>query len=186
MTLRLPLSVFLVGVLAACGGGGGSSSALEGIYTLDSWNGNSTSCDSATEPALGAGSDTHFFVRRDEFFGESFISAVMCEDLATCQQKANDGDTLYIGQFYFEEGNDTDGWTANISYLFPPDCDGTVARVTMTGTPGVSVSIRKEEVTVGPAGMDGDDCDERAAEEEAAGKACESLELVEGTFVEAI
>ena len=186
MTLRLSLGCFVVAALAACGGGGGSSSAFDGIYTLDSWTQNQTSCDTPGGPAPFGSDNTHFFVRRDEFFGETVVNAIMCEDLETCRQKGNDRETIYIGQFYFEDGNDTDGWTANISYLFPPDCDGTVGRVKLTGTPGTSVTIRKEEVTVTGVGMDGEDCDEQAAEEQAADKPCESLELVEGTFLEAL
>ncbi|HET6612034.1 MAG TPA: hypothetical protein VFG83_08605 [Kofleriaceae bacterium] len=185
MSTRIIMVLSLLSLaLAGCGGDDGSE--LEGIYTLASWTTNPDSCTEEGGPDIEADGYTHFFVRKDSFFGQSFIAAVMCADLEECRTKAADKDTLYIGQFTFDENGDG-GWTGTSTFLFGEDCAGTVSTFVLTGDPGVSVRIdsKGRAVTNVPKDSDGF-CDTDAAEAQAEGQPCDQLTVVTGDFLEGI
>jgi hypothetical protein len=175
-------------LLSACGGGdddGGS--ALEGIFELESWTHNAAGCDEEGTPAFEESMYTHFFVRLDNFFGETLLNAVMCDDLDTCRTDAADTDTLFLGPFLFENGNDDDGWTGRSAILFGETCDGSVRTTVLTGEPGASIVIEQESRSVFQVGMTGEgECDDEAAYEQAEGEECEELTVVRGSFLEDI
>ena len=179
----------LLSLAAACGGDDGGATALEGVYELAGWTHNPDGCDGEGPPAAEESFYTHFFVRHDSFFGEKWVAVVNCEDLESCRSMAADEDTLYLGGFAFEAGDDDAGWTGESSVLSigETSCEGSVFEATLTGEPGASVRIDEETkmVTDVPLGAD-DDCDNEAAYQLAADLPCEELTVVTGTFLEDI
>ena len=174
----------------ACGGGDdGGSTELEGIYQLESWTHNPDSCDGEGPASFEEDVYTHFFVRFDSFFGEEFVAAVTCESLDECRTDAADDDTLFLGGFFFDAGDDDAGWTGDSSVLSIGDtsCTGSVFQATLTGVPGESVRIDEETKTVTdvPLGEE-DDCDNEAAYQQADGLPCEQLTVVTGSYLESI
>jgi hypothetical protein len=187
MRLHVVLLPSVIACACACGGGGDDRSALEGVYTLASWTDNPTACDAEGGPSFEAGSYSHFFVRDDTFFGERIVSAVMCADLDGCRRDAADRDTLFLGDFAFGRGDDEAGWTGANAFLGGDACDGEVTELLLTGEPGATVQIRGEHKSVSGVPKDGDGfCDLDAAEAQAADQPCERLEIVAGTYLEAI
>jgi hypothetical protein len=191
-SLRPPLAaaalLFALTVLG-CGGDDGASTALEGIYELASWTHNPDGCDGEGPAAFEESNYSHFFIKREAFFGEEFVTTVFCSEIDECRAQAAEEDTLHIGNFAFDSGNDDDGWTGTSAILFNDDtsCMGSVLEATLTGTPESAVRIDEEGVTVTdvPLGAD-DSCDDEAAYEQAAGLPCEELTVVMGTYLEGI
>jgi hypothetical protein len=177
-------------VVTACGGGDdGGSTELEGIYQLASWTHNPDSCDGEGPDAAEASFYTHFFVKFESFFGEDFVTTVFCDNIDDCRATAAEEDTIHIGNFAFDEGNDDEGWTGKSLFLTVEDtCMGPVYFATLTGDPGASVRIDEETRTVSDIPLDdsGDGCDEEAAYAQAEPLACEELTVVMGSFVEGI
>jgi hypothetical protein len=186
--MRIPTAA-LVALLVFPGCGGDDESALQGIYELASWTSNPDSCDVEGPPSFEASAYSHFFVRQDEFFGETFVSAVMCADLEECRTNAAETDTLFLGQFSFDEGSDDSGWTGWNASGIPSDdgCDAMVNLGRLTGEPGVSVTIRQEGRPVTGVPLDGEgDCDLDVAHERAEDASCEQLVVVTGSFFESL
>ena len=175
-------------LLAAGCGGDDDDTALAGIYQLSSWTHNPEGCDQEGPAAPEGSSYSHFFVRRDSFLGVKFVSAVMCADLEECRTNAADTDTLFIGNFAFDGGDDDGGWTGNSSILQVGDtCMGTVFESTLTGDAGSSARIERETKTVADVPLDDmGDCDNQEAYAQAAPLPCEELTVVTGSFLEAI
>ena len=183
-----PLVISGVIFLAACGSDDPSTD-LAGMYELASWTANPDSCAEEGPPSIDASSYTHFFVRMDELFGQSFISVVPCTSLEECRNNAAMTDTLFLGGgFFLDHGNDDDGWTGQSSSIGGADtCSGTVDDATLTGEPegSVEIVVEKKEVTDVPLDEEGF-CDSDAAKEQAEGKDCAQLEVVTGTYLEGI
>ena len=190
MRSLIAISIASLLPLAACGGGDdGSMTALEGIYELASWTHNPDGCDGEGPATFEESNYSHFFIKREAFFGEEFVTTVFCSELDDCRAQAAEEDTLHIGNFAFDSGNDDDGWTGTSTILFNDDtsCMGSVLEATLTGTPGSAVRIDQEGVTVTDVPLAGEDeCDDQAAYDQAAGLPCEELTVVMGTFLEEI
>jgi hypothetical protein len=182
---RVWASSALVVALAACG----PSTALEGIYELSSWTNNPSDCAAPGSPAFEEGLYSHFFVRGDRFFGTFFINAVMCEGLDACRANASDRDTLFIGDFLFDEEGDDGDWVGARGSLSNDGarCSGRLRLARITGEPGASVLISEESKTVSDIPVDSrEECDFDAARVGAASHPCESLTLVTGAFLEGL
>lgn len=187
--MRLTAIALLAATLVACGGDDDPSTDLAGIYELAGWTANPDSCSEEGPPAFEATTYTHFFVRMDSFFGQSFVSVVPCDDLDGCRADAADTDTLFLGSgFILEAGNDDDGWTGTNTFLSGTDtCMGTVEDAVLTGAPEDAIEIRVEIKEVTDVPLDDEDfCDSDAAEELAADLPCTQLEVVTGTYLEGI
>src|SRR5678809_728289 len=102
--------------LAACGGGG---SALEGIYTVDAWTSNPTSC-ADPGPSTIATHEPMVYAKKKSLFGQSFLAVDDCTDPADCSTGAAEQG---IGYFFFDHGNDDDGWVGTIVFESGPDLD---------------------------------------------------------------
>lgn len=175
-------------LLTACGGGDDDgSTALEGIYELDSWTSTTDTCNETGQPAFEETLYSHFFIRHDEFFGETYIPAVFCEMIDGCRSDAAETDTLFLTEFSFEEGNDADGWTGFRSILDSDTCSGMFYELLLTGDPGQNAVIERQvkSVTDVPKDAEGE-CDDAAAREQAADATCERRDLVIGSFAESI
>jgi hypothetical protein len=180
--MRTTTIALLALALAGCGG---KSSDLEGIYTVDTWLQNQTACDEATATDVAATRAPMFYVKVDSFFGQDFLNVVECTDLADCQAMAGDDDTLHLGRFLLDQGNDDDGWTGTVTYSSGPDlsnvCSGGVSTATLTAD-GTGVQIREESIDVPSFAPRNDECEPDDAEAAAAGLPCTELEAIRGTF----
>lgn len=177
--LALPLA-------AACGGDDDGSTALEGIYE-GSRTHNAEGCDSEGPPQVLF--DPNFFVRLDSFLGEEFVSVVACDALDECRMTAADTDTIHIGEFTFDDGNDQDGWTGWSAQLQVGDasCMGEVFLSTMTGQPMNSVRIARELRRVSGVPLDEmGECQEETAHQQAEAAPCEELTVLDGAYREGI
>ncbi len=182
-------SGFLVLALAvsavACGD---PLTAYEGIYEISGWSENPDSCASDGDSILDQQSNTALLVREQEFFGVEFVSAVPCQDVADCEQRAADEDTIDLSGFTFDEGDDDSGWTGSSYILYDDgaggDCSGEVRQATMTSPSNDVLRIATEFKDVTGIGHDADGfCDGDEAKEVAADQACDRLEVIEATFV---
>lgn len=175
------LGLFLIG----CGGGSGGTS-FEGIYRVETWTDNLTGC-AAEGPSVTQGRDPLFYTKNEDFFGETFVNVKSCEDIATCKAEANDGDTIHIGMFGFEQGSDSAGWTTHSAFAFSVQgqCEGGVtdSKLTITAT-SFRIEAKHVEAVPFPAGTGDDECPDEKVEQAAAGQPCDGLEVVTATFME--
>jgi hypothetical protein len=174
-----------IGFAAGCGGGGGS--AFEGMYAIDAWNVNPTSCADDGPSVLGDGihSETVFYVEKDSFLGSSFLNTYGCVDLADCQMKAAE-DTVYISLDFpsFEDGNDDDGWSNVFAYgdqdfTDPTMCNGYIKTSTLIGD-DTSVTMRMETINTPQYPVEAGDCSDEGATAAGAGQPCSEVEVIHG------
>lgn len=179
------MRITLLALLATTACGGGSNTDLEGIYTVDAWNRNSTACDEAGAMDVKAQHEGFFYIKSESILGEDFVNVEGCVDLGECDSKANDSDTIHIGNFTFEDGSDSKGWTSKSAFAFnvQGQCMGGVTTRTMTST-ATTVRIEERHVEALPfAPSTGDDeCPDAKVEQNAAGQPCDQLEVVTATF----
>jgi hypothetical protein len=172
----------LIALGTACGGG--LSTDLEGVYSVDTWTQNATGCGAGGDDVTSL-HDPLIYVKADSFFGADFIGAVGCPDPATCQAEAAD-DTISLGQFYFEEGSDDEGWIGRGGYSSGPGpdgmCIGGLNVLTMTGSAGASITLRDEFHEAAPFAPEGGECDVDTAMDNAATQPCASADEVHATF----
>ena len=174
--------VALLGV-TACGSGGGDS-ALEGIYVITEWTRNDAAC---TEGAsILPQPESAMFVRNESFFGEDYLHAMMCTDVAECEELAADTDTLFLAGYFLDQGNDASGWTGG-SFSGTTDdqgnCTGEFEDDLLTGTPGATIRIETRTIPV--SGFQEDDdgfCPYEEARAAAQDGTCTGLEVVTATF----
>lgn len=179
-------SLLAIGFAAGCGGGG---SDLEGIYSFDAWNENTTACTDPGPSVLSLHSETVFYLQMESLLGHSFLNMVACQTAEECQTKAHDEDLdLDLDFPFYEHGNDDDGWTESDSYGFEDFndqtmCQGTInsAILTADGT-GVAVRIETIHVPLYPK-PDSGDCDD-GVDAAGAGLPCDQLVTAHGTFSE--
>ena len=170
---------------AACGG---KSTDLEGIWTVDTWNQNPTSC-ADPGPDDSANHDPFLFVMMDNFLGYDFLGVGECPDPATCATAPEDESGLF-SSYLLDKGSDSKGWTGTISYAFGPDdtnnCSGGVSNMTLTvDAGGAGITLREEDVDVASFAPRGDQCEPEDAAEAAETLPCTSLEVVHATFMAA-
>jgi hypothetical protein len=165
--------------LAACGGGG---SALEGIYTVDAWTSNPTSC-ADPGPSTIATHEPMVYAKKKSLFGQSFLAVDDCTDPADCSTGAAEQG---IGYFFFDHGNDDDGWVGTIVFESGPDldnmCSGGVVRATLTGDAGTAFGVRSETIESAPFAPNGSECTTDDAEAAADGQPCARVETMHATF----
>src|SRR5882762_3131982 len=129
-------------VAIAIAGCGGPLTDLEGVYTMDTWTDNPTSCAAEGPSVLSTMQDKALFIKEQNFLGQKFVNGVKCKDVAECQSKAKQ-DTIFLDGWAFENGSDSSGWTGTTVFASGSDtCTGTVTDHVMT-TP-VKGSIRVE------------------------------------------
>ena len=188
MRLFAVLAAIALGPMSAGCGGDDDGTALAGIYQLSSWTHNPDGCDQEGPAAAEESFYSHFFVRQDSFFGVEFVSAVMCADLEECRTNAADTDTLFIGNFAFDGGDDDGGWTGNSSILQVGEtCMGQVFESTLTGDAGSAARIERQTKSVSEVPLDEmQECDTEGAYQQAASLPCEELSVVTGGYLEAI
>jgi len=174
----------LVGAFAALGAcGGDSGSALQGIYSIVGWTENTAAC---TEGAsIFPQSDTALYIKNENFLGTKFLNGMLCTDLAECEELAADDDTIHLGGFYFEDGNDDDGWTGGSFFGTTDDqgnCMGDFFEYSLGGTNDGAV-IETRTIPVDGFQEDADGfCPYEDAKAAARDGTCVALEVVTVTF----
>jgi len=185
---KITILVAATTILLGCGDDG---SKLLGVYSLDTWTENDASCDAEGPSVLESSGSTHFFVKEVSFFGTTFLNAALCPDLADCQQRAAESDTIELGDssYGFDSGSDSAGWTGGgtIAGGSGDSCSGEVFDYVLTdeGEGMVRIRVETREVSGFPTDSDGF-CDTDAAREAAAEQPCDRLEVLTGTLLEMI
>lgn len=185
MTKRLMMiaaTMLAAMVAGACGG-----SAFEGIYEVQAWSENTAGCDSPGVSVLEQQNQTMFYIKEEKFFGSKFLNVKFCDDLADCRSLAGDGETIHIGEYTFEKGDDS-GWTYRwySGFAFSGEmCNGDVVETRLRPAEGGGITIEQTRTAVPefpPTGSD-DDCEDSTAFELAEGQPCTELELIAATSV---
>ena len=175
--------LLLTTIVAGCGGGGGGTSH-EGIYSVTTWTRNSTACD-VEGTSVAAMNEPFFYVKNESFFGEDFVNVNGCADVSDCKTQANDNDTIHIGMFAFEEGDDKNGWKTRSAFAFEVSgqCQGGVTESVLTIS-GSSFRIEQKhfDAVPFPPSTGEDECPDEKVEQAAAGQPCNELEVVTATF----
>jgi hypothetical protein len=171
--------------LAACGGGD-SLTALEGVYTVSAWTRNDTACD-VEGPSVLEINDPNLYIKNESFFGQEFVNVVPCASLGECQADAGDDDTLHLGQWGFQTGSDSAGWTDTSAFAFAIDgnCEATRSETTMTSD-GDTIRIEDRSSRGNFAPDAAGECSEEGALAATEGQPCVTLEVVTATFTDGI
>lgn len=105
--------------LAACGGDdGGEPDPLLGIFEITSQTLSEMGCDAPmplVDPSscFGCVAEKPFFkVKRQTFFGSSFLSVVDCDNATTCDDDEDDPDTVDLGGAILER-KEGGAWVGN-------------------------------------------------------------------------
>lgn len=183
------MRISLLGLLLiGCGGGsdGGGGTSFEGIYRVDTWTRNLMACD-VEGPSVATSHEPLFYVKNESFIGAKFVNVNGCDDIATCKMDANDKDTIHIGSFTFEEGDDASGWTTRNAFAFDVQgmCKGGVidTQLTITSTM-LRMEQRHVEAVPFPPSSGEDECPDDKVEMAAQGQPCDELQVVTATFQE--
>lgn len=173
-------------VLIGCGGGSGGGTSFEGIFKVDTWTRNPTACD-VEGPSVAQSHEPLFYVKNESFLGAKFVNVNGCVDVAACKMDANDEDTIHIGSFAFEEGDDSAGWTTRSAFAFDVQgvCKGGVTdtKLTITRTM-LRIEQKHVEALPFPPSTGEDECPDEKVEMAAQGQPCDELEVVTATFQE--
>ena len=187
--MKTSIAILALVMVVGCGD---DSSELLGIYTLDSWTENDSGCGSEGPSVLEGSGMSHFYVKEISFFGQEFLNASLCPELPGCREDASDSELISLGLFSyaFESGSDSKGWTGGGAIAGGGgggECSGEVFDYLMTdeGDGMVRIAVEVREVSGFPRDSD-DFCDTDAAREAAEGQPCDRLEVLTGTFLEAI
>ena len=172
-------------LLISCGDDGGT--ALGGVYEISAWSENPDSCDvegpSVLPHPFGT---THFYIKNESFFGESFVNVVGCEGVPDCQEQAKDIsiDLSFFGNL--ASGNDDDGWRSDDS-----SCGGggTIdypeLLMRQGGENQVVLEAQIKSLDDPPEDSDGFlDCE--AGYAQVASLPCEKLEVITGSLVDGL
>lgn len=170
--------------LAACGGGDGIDglTGKTGVYTVDTWTRNLVACD-VEGSSIAANQDPHFFIKSEDFLGEQFINVNLCPSVNQCLTDARDNETLHIGQWGFQVGSDTSGWTDDSAFaiVVAGTCEATRVQTVMTFA-GATVRIeeRTSEGMFSPS--PNNECPDADAAIATASSPCKELDVVTATF----
>jgi len=176
------LGVIAMGMLGCSDSG--LSTDLEGTYTIATWTENTTGCAAEGASILAQQSDTALYIEPDSFFGQDFINAVRCTDVADCMTKQADT-TIFLGGWTFDAGSDSEGWTGGSVFagVNGTMCEGEYTEHRLTGTAGaIKIESRTQMTAPFPQDKDGF-CDTDAAKAAAAGMPCIKLEVVTATGI---
>jgi hypothetical protein len=170
-------------VLVLLVGCGGPLSDLEGIYTIDTWTDNKTTCASEGPSVLATMSDKALFLKEVNFFGERFLNGVHCKDVADCMSKSAE-DTIFLDGWAFEHGSDSSGWTGATVFASGTDtCTGSVIDYLMTAPSKGAIRIESSTRMAKPFSKDSMGfCNTDDARKAADGQPCVELEVVTATF----
>lgn len=157
--------------------------ALEGVYTIESWTENETGCDAPGPSILETKAEKAIYLKAVNFLGAEFINVVKCPDLETCRNEAAD-DVIDLGGITFEKGSDSAGWSG-LSDTLDGSCTGDVFENLLLSADDGTLRVEQRGTAVENAPRDSDDfCDRDAAAELAAPLPCGRLEIFTAVQVE--
>jgi hypothetical protein len=198
------LSAILAGVfsLLACGGGSDAAdsgvtnaSAFEGIYQLTGASENTADCATPGASKLTQLREQFFVITASEIFGQKFVVLNSCSSVSDCQAKraAQLADDFYQVEYTFTLSSTTNattlsGFEAGTGFGQGTQCvERTYAdhALTVAADHGMHLESRTKKLADQP--QQGGFCEVQPAKakQEAAGKECSSLEVLDASFVQA-
>lgn len=188
------------GATAACGsdsdaGGGADAAAFEGIYQLTAASQNSAGCAEPGGSKLSSLRDQFFVITGAEVIGQKIAVLNSCSSVADCQAKraAQLANQPYLVDYTFTLSSSVNASTLNGFVATTGHAEGTqcVERryadhvLTVAADHGVHLESRSKNLADQPQ-SDGFCVVEPAkARQEAASKECASLEVYDGSFLQA-
>jgi len=187
----------LLGCSSSDGGDGSgvaNASAFEGIYQLSAASENSAGCTPgvSTFPDLR---DHFFVITASELFGQKYVQLNSCSSVANCQAKraaqlANEPYQIEYTYTLSSSTNSTtlNGFVATTGWSQGTQCVGrTYADHVLTVAADHSVHLESRTKQLADQAQDDGFCEVEPAKskQEAASKECSSLEVLDGSFVQA-
>jgi hypothetical protein len=169
-------------LLISCGDDDGT--ALEGVYEISTWTENPDGCDvegpSVLPHPFGT---THFYVKNDSFFGQSFVNVVGCEGVPDCQEEAKEVrfDLSFFGNL--ASGSDDAGWRNDDGSCGGGSIDYPELLMLEDGEGQIVLEAQIKSLDDPPRDSEGFlDCE--AGYAQVASLPCERLEVIKGSLVD--
>ncbi len=166
-----------------------TAAAIEGIYRVQSYTRNDSSCQPGGESLLG--SDRFAAVFTGEVFGRPFLDIVSCSSAADCRDKvaATKSGTGFVIDFSFTLTSVGPGGAltgAGVSTGFGDGETCREAEMSTTLLTLVDESLRLEQALTIAADYPAEDgiCSTTAAQQAAQGATCSAMEVLTATFFE--
>ena len=202
---RWVLGLSMVWLSMACSSSGGDSSgglsaaardSFAGIYQTTNYSKNSAGCDASGVSTLDTLQDKYFLIVGSQVFGENIVSIVSCQSVSDCQSKRA---SVTSGGFYSSFYSYTLSSSVNATTLAAFEattgfadgttCTGrTYADHTLTLNADHSVHLESRTKNLADKPMQDGFCEVEPAQskQEAANTPCAELDVLDGTFVQAM
>ena len=187
--------------LSACGGSDDETSgvtnqaAFEGIYQLTAASENSVSCATPGDSKLSQLRDQFFVITGSELFGQKYVVLNSCSSVAGCQatRAAQQANQAYQIEYTFTLSSSTNATTLNGFYAGTGRGEGTqcIERsyadhvLTLAADHSVHLESRTKNLADKPQKDGFCWVDPAESKQEAASKDCVSLEVLDGSFLQA-
>jgi len=191
-------------VFATVGCGGGSdagdagltnAASFEGIYQLTGASENTAGCATPSTSKLSQLSDHFFVITASEIFGQKYLMLNSCSSVSSCQAKraAQLANQFYQIEYSYTLSSSTNsttlsGFEAGTGSGEGGQCVGrTYAEHVLTVAADHSVHLESRTKNLADRPQNGGFCEIEAAQakQEAANKECSSLEVLDGSFLQA-
>ncbi len=171
-------------LLCACGGDSGTS--FSGVYAIDAWTKNDDNCNAEGDSIFADQTETHFYIKNANIFGNRLVNADLCTSLATCTTEQQDSSLL--GVFNLDQGSDSAGHKGvqiSAGAMLGSDlCQGTLRSIHVSESAGTVIRFQIEERKAENVPKDSDGfCTTDAIQDAAMETPCLSLEVFSGTLV---
>jgi len=174
----------------SCGGSSDPATNVEGIYSVTTHTENAVSCGAEGGPAKMTA--PYLIIRKDSFVGFTYYSAIGCASVAACRTLAAEKQPNGAFSFIFDTVNSADKLSGATRSTGFSDGNGNckdpyIAERTLVRT---AEAIRIEDRTFKGDSYKSDDpkgfCTTELGAKASKGKPCSALEVLTGTFVEAL
>lgn len=172
-----------------------NQAAFEGIYQLTAASENTASCVSSGASKLSALRDQFFVITGSELFGQKYVVLNSCNSVAACQatRAAQQANQAYQIEYSFTLSSSTNATTLSGFYAGTGRGEGTqciqrkYADHVLTLAPDHSVHLESRTKNLADKPQKDNYCwvDPKESKLEAATAACVSLEVLDGSFLQA-
>ncbi|HKO50561.1 MAG TPA: hypothetical protein VJV79_22715 [Polyangiaceae bacterium] len=179
----------------AAGSGISNASAFEGIYQLTAASENTTGCDTPGASKLAQLRDQFFVVTSSEIFGQRYLTLNSCSSVADCQAKraAQLAHQPYLVEYGFTLSSSTNATTLNGIAPSTGAGEGTLCVrrtysdhvLTVAADRRLHLESRTKHLADQPQNDGFCEVDPAKSKQEAASKECSSLEVFDGSFIQA-
>jgi hypothetical protein len=200
--LGLSAGLFGIGCSSSDGSGGSSgissAAAAEfvGIYQTTGYSHNSTSCDAPGAPLLEGLQDKYFVAAAADEFGIGTVSIVSCNGVADCQAKRSkviEGG-FYASTYSYTLSNAVNATTLTGLYATTGFSEGTMCTgrvyadhtLTLSADHGLHLESRSKHLVDRPQQDGFCEVEPTKSQQEAASLPCSELEILDGSFVQAM